>query len=122
MLTKVPGVNLRLRPLRIDDKAAYDAAEAELAADSFPFGFRRPGESFAAHVRATIDHSGGRNVPAGLVPASFLVAEVGGAIVGRASIRHELNDFLLAEGGHMGYAVRAGTGGRATPPRSCARA
>jgi predicted acetyltransferase len=30
---------------------------------------------------------------------------VAGQIVGRASIRHELNERLLVEGGHIGYAV-----------------
>ena len=39
------------------------------------------------------------------MPATFLVADVGGVIVGRSSIRHELNDFLAREGGHIGYAV-----------------
>jgi predicted acetyltransferase len=100
-------VNLRLRPLRVDDEAAFDAAQAELAAaDGFPFGFRRPGVSFAEHVQAMIDHRHGRELPAGFVPSSFLVADVGGEIVGRASIRHELNEFLRTQGGHIGYAVR----------------
>lgn len=40
------------------------------------------------------------------VAATFLVAEAEGNIVGRASIRHALNDFLAHEGGHIGYAVR----------------
>jgi predicted acetyltransferase len=39
------------------------------------------------------------------VPATFLVAAVGGTIVGRAQIRHQLNDFLWREGGHIGYCV-----------------
>jgi predicted acetyltransferase len=39
------------------------------------------------------------------VASTFLVAEVDGRIVGRSSIRHELNEFLLHEGGHVGYAV-----------------
>ncbi len=47
----------------------------------------------------------GTTVPDGLVPSTFLLAEVGGQIVGRLSIRFELNDFLAAEGGHVGYAV-----------------
>jgi predicted acetyltransferase len=42
------------------------------------------------------------------VPATFLLADVDGTVVGRASIRHELNDFLLAEGGHIGYCVLPG--------------
>jgi len=40
------------------------------------------------------------------VPATFLLARVGGDLVGRVSIRHELNDFLAEFGGHIGYAVR----------------
>jgi hypothetical protein len=34
------------------------------------------------------------------------VAQVGQRIVGRASIRHDLNDWLRAWGGHIGYCVR----------------
>jgi len=41
----------------------------------------------------------------GFVPSSYLVAVVSGKIVGRVSIRHELNDFLRAYGGHIGYGV-----------------
>ncbi len=40
------------------------------------------------------------------MPATFLLARVGGDLVGRVSIRHELNDFLAEFGGHIGYAVR----------------
>ncbi|MSZ20077.1 MAG: GNAT family N-acetyltransferase, partial [Actinobacteria bacterium] len=36
----------------------------------------------------------------------FLVLEIGGDIVGRVSIRHELNEWLSTYGGHIGYAVR----------------
>ena len=43
-----------------------------------------------------------------MVPGTFLVADVAGQIVGRASIRHELNDFLARQGGHIGYAVLPG--------------
>ena len=38
---------------------------------------------------------------------AFLVAEVAGQLVGRTSIRHELNEFLAREGGHIGYGVVA---------------
>ncbi len=40
------------------------------------------------------------------VESTWLLAEVGGQIVGRASIRHRLNDRLAFRGGHIGYAVR----------------
>ena len=62
-------------------------------------------------------------MPDGLVPATFLVADVDGVLVGRTSIRHELDEFLAREGGHIGYARgRPSTAGAATPPRSSARA
>jgi predicted acetyltransferase len=49
----------------------------------------------------------GSAIPDGLVPSTFLLAEDGasGALVGRLSVRFVLNDFLAAEGGHVGYAV-----------------
>jgi predicted acetyltransferase len=37
-----------------------------------------------------------------------LVADVAGEIVGRTSIRHQLNDFLEREGRHIGYGVLPG--------------
>jgi predicted acetyltransferase len=40
-----------------------------------------------------------------MVPSTFRVADVDGVIVGRASIRHRLNERLLQEGGHIGYGV-----------------
>jgi predicted acetyltransferase len=54
------------------------------------------------------------------VPSTFLVAEVGGALVARTSIRHELNEHLAALGGHIGYGVRPGHRRRGLPPRSSA--
>lgn len=40
------------------------------------------------------------------MPATFLVAVVEDRIVGRASVRHELNATLAETGGHIGYGVR----------------
>jgi predicted acetyltransferase len=97
---------LRLRPLRPDDETAFQRGHQEMAAEGFPFGLGlEPGMPWAEYLRQREDHRAGRNVPDGLVPSTFLVADVGGQIVGRTSIRHELNDFLLREGGHIGYGV-----------------
>lgn len=54
-----------------------------------------------------MDRNGTRPEP-GLVPADtyFLVRQADHRIVGMVNIRHRLNDFLLKEGGHIGYAVR----------------
>jgi predicted acetyltransferase len=48
----------------------------------------------------------GLRVPPDRVPATFLVAVVNSGLVGRISIRHELNAFLMDFGGHIGYGVR----------------
>jgi predicted acetyltransferase len=97
---------LRLRPLREDDEAAFAAAHAASTSETFRFGIGyEPGMPWAAYLSAQEDHRHGRNLPPRFVPGTFLVADVAGQIVGRASIRFALNDFLLREGGHIGYGV-----------------
>jgi predicted acetyltransferase len=100
------GRTLRLRPLRDGDEAAFLSAVQVMAAEDFTFGFgHEPGMEWSAYLQMLDDHRHGLNLPDDLVPATFLVADVGGTIVGRASIRHELNDFLEREAGHIGYCV-----------------
>jgi predicted acetyltransferase len=96
---------LRLRPLRLADEAAYRAAHAELLVDGFTFGFLRDGETFAEHIERLELQRRGRDL-GDLVEATWLVADVGGQLVGRTSIRHHLNDDLAFHGGHIGYGVR----------------
>jgi len=77
-----------------------------MAAEGFAFGFTvEPGADWAACLRAQEDRRRGAHLSPGQVPATFLVADVGGVIVGRVHIRHELNDFLARVGGHIGYCV-----------------
>ena len=97
---------LRLRPLRDDDEAAYRSALAAMAAEGFAFGFGlEPGVDWSAARQAQEERRRGLNLSPEQVPATFLVADVGGTIVGRAQLRHDLNDFLYREGGHIGYCV-----------------
>lgn len=63
---------------------------------------------WGAYLKTLDDHRRGVNLPDGLVPATFLVADVADTIVGRTSIRHELNDSLRRHGGHIGYCVLPG--------------
>lgn len=42
----------------------------------------------------------------GHVPCTYLWIVDGDTFLGSLAIRHELNDFLLNEGGHIGYSVR----------------
>jgi predicted acetyltransferase len=99
-------VDLRLRPLRLADEEAYRAAQVELAADGFTFGFIQAGESFADHIHLFERQRRGHDLGA-FVEGTWLMADVAGEVVGRASIRHQLNDYLAFHGGHIGFAVRA---------------
>lgn len=100
---------LRLRPLRLDDEAAFHSAYEVMAAEGFTFGFDyEPLADWSTYLKSMDDHRRAVNVPEGWVPETFLVADVAGAIVGRTSIRHELNERLEREGGHIGYCVLPG--------------
>lgn len=99
------AVGLRLRLPRLDDEAEVLAAQHELAADDFQFAFLRDGQSFSDFVQSIDDSRHGREVD-GWVESTWLLAEVDGEIVGRSSIRFELNDWLREKGGHIGYGVR----------------
>lgn len=100
---------MRLRPLTLDDEREARAAHAELAQDAFAFLLDwQPDDDWAGYLARLRDRRRGIRLPADRVPATFLVADVGGVIVGRTSIRHELNDHLTRAGGHIGYGVRPG--------------
>jgi predicted acetyltransferase len=99
---------LRLRAVGLDDEAVVRAAQEAMAAEGFPFAlFLEPDEPWADYVTRLYRYSGGEDLPGRLVPSTFLLAELDGEVVGRTSIRHELNDFLRHEGGHIGYGVLA---------------
>lgn len=75
-----------------------------MAADGFTFGLGlEPTMPWSTYLSTLAGHRTGMNLRAGLVPPTLLVADVGGEIVGRTSIRHELNEFLEREAGHIGY-------------------
>lgn len=103
----MPAPPLTLRPLHPGDEAEARLAHRELAAEDFPFLLDlRDDEPWARHLERHERLRVGVDLPAGFVPATFLVAVVGDRIVGRASIRHELNETLAETGGHIGYGVR----------------
>jgi predicted acetyltransferase len=103
----VPHVTLHLRPLRLNDENEARDAHAELQAERFVFLLDwEPDQPWAAYLEKLDNFRRGVELPAGHVPATFLVAEVDQELVGRVSIRHRLNEFLAREGGHIGYGVR----------------
>lgn len=99
---------LVLRPFSPGDEEPARAAQEELAVDGFLFLLEEydPAEPWSAYLDRLGHRSRGEDLPPDRVRADLLAAEAGGVLVGRASIRHELNDWLLAYGGHIGYGVR----------------
>lgn len=101
-------MTLHLRPLRLEDESAFLAAHDAMEAEHFMFGLGyERGMPWSKYVDRMAAWRRGADLPAGIVATTFLVADVDGEIVGRSSIRHELNEFLAHEGGHIGYGVVA---------------
>lgn len=101
-------VDLRLRPLRDEDETVFRAAHQAMIADSFTFGLGyEDGMAWSVYLAVLKRKRRGCDLSEDEVPATFLVAEVNEEIVGRSSIRHELNAALEREGGHVGYGVLA---------------
>lgn len=101
-------MNLRLRPLQPRDEAAFAAAHRAMDAEDFPFGLGyEPDMAWSKYLERLDLTRRGIDVADGFVPSTLLVADIDGQIVGRTSIRHELNEFLAYEGGHIGYCVLA---------------
>ncbi|MBW3084720.1 hypothetical protein KEM60_00909 [Austwickia sp. TVS 96-490-7B] len=60
--------------------------------------------AFCADMRARADRAVAEQL--GYVPDSKLFIVAGETFLGSLSLRHELNDWLRREGGHIGYSVR----------------
>jgi predicted acetyltransferase len=97
----------RPRRLRADDETNAIAAHEELEPEGFEFllDWRRE-EPWSVYLQRLEHLRRGLEMPPDRVPATFLVAQVGSDLVGRVSIRHELNAFLSDFGGHIGFGVR----------------
>lgn len=97
---------MTLRPPTLQDESTVAQAQIELAVDDFEFVFQDPGESWATYLLDLERHRLGINLEPGQVAATLLLADVVGEVVGRVSIRHDLNERLASIGGHIGFAVR----------------
>jgi uncharacterized protein len=98
-----------LRPLGISDERQARQAHRELAQDAFDFLLDlNRGEPWPAYLARLESLRLGVDIPRGWVPATFLVAEVDGQVVGRVSVRHHLNAYLSDVAGHIGVGVRPG--------------
>jgi predicted acetyltransferase len=98
-----------LRTLGLADEKQARQAQRELGQDAFDFLLDlHRGEPWSAYLERMERLRLGVEVPKGWVPATFLVADVDGQVVGRASIRHHLNPYLSEVAGHIGIGVRPG--------------
>lgn len=106
-------MSLVLRRLALADEADIKAAVAELEAEGGHWSYRyRPDLAWPDYVALVHGWEDGRDLPGDFVANADLVADLDGVVVGRASLRYELNDFLRTLGGHIGYAVRPQFRGR----------
>ena len=104
--TNANNHNVRLRPPRDNDETAVRAAHHAMAPENFEFALGlKPDTAWPDYLRHLARQQAGVGLAADWVPATFLLADIDGQVVGRLSIRHRLNDWLLARGGHIGYGV-----------------
>ena len=103
------------RPTLADKEAVLNMmAEFEQSQSAHDGGFW-DAENFVYEewLESNQNHEMGINLPEGWVPDIQLVAfEKDGKAVGFLNLRLRLNDFLLEEGGHIGYSIRPSERGK----------
>lgn len=107
---------MELRRPRLADKETVleMMAEFEQAQSPHDGGFWNANNFvYEEWLKNNQDHEMGINLPEGWVPDIQLVAfSIDGQAVGFLNIRLCLNDFLLEEGGHIGYSIRPSERGK----------
>jgi predicted acetyltransferase len=97
---------LRLRPYTHDDEvSAREANEVMKNDGALLLLDLDDGMAWDQWLRRIDEHRRRLSLSVGLVPATQLVADVNGVIVGSARIRFSLNKDLKRTGGHIGYGV-----------------
>jgi predicted acetyltransferase len=100
--------HLQLRQLQLSDKDRLDAAIDEFreSKPDFEFAFHYDRSApFQEYIEKVNGWSEGKNLPERFVPNTFLVGIVDNKIIGRVSLRHQLNEYLENFGGNVGYGV-----------------
>ena len=99
-----------MRPLAEHADAITDYRREMLEANSSMDGCGplRGTESAADYIRLCREYENPITVPAHLVPATqfLFFRRTDNRLIGMIQIRHTLNDYLAAYGGHIGYSVR----------------
>lgn len=92
----------------LEGSAEFDGAHRDGGgAEDWPLEDLRDAATFRRFVGALVDAALPETpTKPGYVTCTYLWIVDGDTFLGSLAIRHELNDFLLNEGGHIGYSVR----------------
>src|SRR5262245_22544941 len=107
-MTPTDRTNLDVRLANDNDDASFRAAIREFRVSDPVWTFASDFDEampFSGYVRRLEGWSQGKGLPSGFVPSTFLLAAVGHKVIGRVSLRHVLNEYLLRIGGHVGFGV-----------------
>ena len=99
-------MTLLLRPFEPRDEKSALEAHRDLVSEHFTFLLDYDeGTNWQTWIERAERTRRGIDLSPNRVRAAFLAAEVDGELVGRVSIRFNLNEWLARKGGHIGYAV-----------------
>jgi len=103
------------RPSQTDKEAILDMmTEFEREKSSHDGGFWNPDNFvYEEWLEENLQAEAGLNIPENWVPAIQLISfDVAGQALGFLNLRLRLNDYLLENGGHIGYSVRPSERGK----------
>lgn len=97
-------------------QSSFLQALAEYQAEGLPYYSKlnkaELESDFAGYVTGLQAESRGENLPAGRVPHTIFWLVKDDDYLGRVDIRHDLNEYLSTEGGHLGYDIRPSQRGK----------
>lgn len=100
-------MSLIIRELNDKDESAFFEGMKEWVGEE-PYWYTflwKEGMPYSEMLERLRKDADGVDLPEGRVPHTMFYGFVDGKIIGRISVRHELNENLRRRGGHIGYAV-----------------
>jgi predicted acetyltransferase len=84
----------------------YQSIDADDRKDIYELDVEELRSNFQSYIEKLLSESEGKNLPEGYVPQTTYWLINNNEFIGRVSIRHKLSEYLLKEGGHIGYDIR----------------